>query len=70
MGPVINGEVPAGALCLASRSPDGLSPPGCSYDWKREISTTDEKYYKWTQWIFLQLYEKGLAYQAEAFPRL
>ncbi|KAJ1496467.1 hypothetical protein T484DRAFT_1759802 [Baffinella frigidus] len=43
---------------------------GFSYDWQREISTTDEKYYKWTQWIFLQLYEKGLAYQAEAFPRL
>ena len=38
---------------------------GFSYDWDREINTTDEKYYKWTQWIFLQLYKKGLAYEAE-----
>jgi leucyl-tRNA synthetase len=37
---------------------------GYSYDWDREINTTDEKYYKWTQWIFLQLYNKGLAYEA------
>ena len=35
---------------------------GFSYDWDREINTTDKKYYKWTQWIFLQLYKKGLAY--------
>ncbi len=35
---------------------------GFSYDWDREVNTTDEKYYKWTQWIFLQLYKKGLAY--------
>ncbi|MBT3228879.1 MAG: leucine--tRNA ligase [Candidatus Marinimicrobia bacterium] len=38
---------------------------GFSYDWDREINTTDEAYYKWTQWIFLQLYKKGLAYEAE-----
>ncbi len=38
---------------------------GFSYDWDREINTTDKKYYKWTQWIFLQLYNKGLAYEAE-----
>ena len=38
---------------------------GFSYDWDREINTTDEKYYKWTQWIFLQLYHKGLAYEAK-----
>ena len=38
---------------------------GFSYDWDREINTTDKAYYKWTQWIFLQLYNKGLAYEAE-----
>ncbi|MBT4716190.1 MAG: leucine--tRNA ligase [Candidatus Marinimicrobia bacterium] len=38
---------------------------GFSYDWDREVNTTDEAYYKWTQWIFLQLYKKGLAYEAE-----
>ncbi|NQV30325.1 MAG: leucine--tRNA ligase [Candidatus Marinimicrobia bacterium] len=38
---------------------------GFSYDWDREINTTDAAYYKWTQWIFLQLYKKGLAYEAE-----
>lgn len=35
---------------------------GFSYDWDREVSTTDPEYYKWTQWIFIQLYKKGLAY--------
>ena len=38
---------------------------GFSYDWEREINTTDPNYYKWTQWIFLQLYNQGLAYQEE-----
>lgn len=38
---------------------------GFSYDWDRELSTTDANYYKWTQWIFLQLYNKGLAYVDE-----
>ncbi|KPB05331.1 leucine--tRNA ligase [Bacillus sp. CHD6a] len=38
---------------------------GFSYDWDREVNTTDPEYYKWTQWIFLKLYEKGLAYVDE-----
>ncbi len=41
-----------------------LSHIGFDYDWSREINTTDPEYYKWTQWIFLQLYKKGLAYQS------
>lgn len=39
---------------------------GFAYDWTREINTTDPKYYKWTQWMFLKLFEKGLAYEKEA----
>src|SRR3954466_3784401 len=39
---------------------------GFAYDWEREVNTTDPAYYKWTQWIFLQLYKKGLAYKKGA----
>ena len=42
-----------------------ISRFGFSYDWTREINTSDPSYYKWTQWIFLKLYEKGLAYETE-----
>lgn len=42
-----------------------LKALGYSFDWDREINTTDPNYYKWTQWIFLQLFKKGLAYKAE-----
>ncbi len=42
-----------------------LKSLGYSFDWSREVNTTDPGYYKWTQWIFLKLFEKGLAYKAE-----
>ncbi len=42
-----------------------LKKLGFSFDWSREVNTTDPSYYKWTQWIFLQIYKKGLAYKKE-----
>ena len=44
---------------------DQIQSLGFSYDWDREINTTDPEYYKWTQWIFEQLYKKGLAYESD-----
>ena len=44
-----------------------LTALGFSYDWERELNTTDPAYYRWTQWIFQQLFKKGLAYQSEEF---
>ena len=48
-----------------SRFKSQLQSIGFSFDWSREMNTTDSNYYKWTQWIFLKLYEKGLAYKQE-----
>lgn len=42
-----------------------LKSVGISFDWSREVNTTDPSYYKWTQWIFLQMYKKGLAYKSK-----
>ncbi|MBQ6847489.1 MAG: class I tRNA ligase family protein, partial [Clostridia bacterium] len=42
-----------------------LKSLGFSFDWSREVNTTDPSYYKWTQWIFLQLFKKGLAYKSK-----
>ena len=42
-----------------------LKSLGLSFDWKREINTTDEDYFKWTQWIFIQMFKKGLAYKKD-----
>ena len=50
-----------------ARFKDQLKSLGFSFDWSREINTTDKDYYKWTQWIFIQLFKKGLAYKKE-FP--
>lgn len=50
-----------------ARFKEQLKSLGMSFDWSREINTTDPEYYKWTQWIFIQLFNKGLAYKKE-FP--
>ncbi len=47
------------------RFTDQLKALGYSFDWDKEVNTTDPDYYKWTQWIFLQLFKKGLAYKSE-----
>lgn len=49
-----------------ARFKEQLKSLGLSFDWSREINTTDPEYFKWTQWIFLKLFEKGLAYKKEA----
>jgi len=48
-----------------ARFKEQLKSLGFSFDWSKEINTTDPKYFKWTQWIFLKLFEKGLAYKKE-----
>lgn len=48
-----------------NRFKEQLKSIGFSFDWSREVDTTDPNYYKWTQWIFLKLFEKGLAYKKE-----
>jgi leucyl-tRNA synthetase len=48
-----------------ARFKNQLQSIGFSFDWSREVNTTDPNYYKWTQWIFLKLFEKGLAYKQE-----
>lgn len=48
------------------RFKEQLSKLGFTYDWSREVNTTDPEYYRWTQWIFLQLFKKGLAYESYA----
>lgn len=47
-----------------ARFKEQLSLIGFNYDWSREINTTDPEFYKWTQWMFIKMYEKGLAYQS------
>lgn len=47
-----------------ARFKEQLSLLGLDYDWSREINTTDPEYYKWTQWMFIKMYEKGLAYES------
>ena len=56
-------ETTAKNIATFRRQIDAL---GFSYDWSREINTTDPAYYKWTQWIFIQLYKRGLAYTSHA----
>ncbi|MFP4458315.1 MAG: leucine--tRNA ligase [Candidatus Zixiibacteriota bacterium] len=53
-------------LANIKKSKDTLKKLSISYDWDREVATCFPDYYKWTQWVFLKLYEKGLAYQDEA----
>lgn len=49
-----------------ARFKNQLKSLGLSFDWSREVNTTDPEYYKWTQWIFLKMFEKGLAYKSES----
>uniref|UniRef100_A0A915J704 leucine--tRNA ligase n=1 Tax=Romanomermis culicivorax TaxID=13658 RepID=A0A915J704_ROMCU len=44
-----------------------LKQLGCAFNWEKELSTCDPIYYKWTQWIFVQLFKQGLAYKKKSF---
>ena len=61
--PMVNPEIVTAKNVARFKSQ--LQALGLSFDWDREINTTDPEYYKWTQWIFLQLYKHGLAYKKE-----
>ncbi|HLF28597.1 MAG TPA: leucine--tRNA ligase [Anaerolineae bacterium] len=60
------GENPASVMPrnVARFREEQIKPMGAAFDWSREVNTTDPRYYKWTQWIFIQLYTAGLAYRA------
>jgi len=66
-GPSTRGSIRANSTTrYAANYRRQLQMLGTSYDWEREISSSDSAYYRWTQWIFLLLYRRGLAYQALA----
>ena len=52
-------------MCIRDSFKAQLQSLGLSFDWEREINTTDPAYYRWPQWIFLQLFKHGLAYKKE-----
>ncbi|MBL2923147.1 leucine--tRNA ligase, partial [Klebsiella pneumoniae] len=51
----------------SKQSKESLALMGIQYDWSREVTTCTPEYYKWNQWIFLKMYEKGLAYRKKSY---